>query len=151
MSYGATQHHRKKATSAEEGASLSKIFQSATIGVGASLLCAAVLLLVGALICQRSQDPNKMTLPLGLVSLYLSALLGGIVAVRHRGSSALLCGAVCGILLLVFFWIVSIFFGDSDAFSLPLSLFLRCFTAFFSILGAYLGLKRSKRSPHRKR
>ena len=151
MSYRTNKSHRKKAASAEEGASLTGILQSAAIGVGASLLCAAVLLLIGALICHRSQDPNQMTLPLGLSVLYLSALLGGIVTVRHRGGSALLCGSICGVLLLILFWIISVFFQGTDAFSLPLSLLLRSLTAFFSILGAYLGLRRTGKRLHRKR
>lgn len=151
MSYGTKRSPQKNKRAAEDGASLPRLFQSAAIGGGAALLCAALMLFLGAMICLRSEDPNQMILPWGLGTLYLSALLGGIISVRRHGGSALLCGSVCGILLLIFFWILSIFFQENDTFSLPISLLLRALTVLFSLLGGYLGLKRTRRTPHRKR
>lgn len=136
---------------AEEGSSPALLLQSSAVGMGAALLCAMLLLLLGSLLCLRSSDPSKLLLPLGLGALYLSSLLGGIVTVRRHKSAVLLCGALCGVLLLGFFWVLSLFFQAQDRFSLPLSLLLRALVAVFSILGAFLGQKRSSKRLRRKR
>lgn len=149
MSYETRKPPHKKRRSAEESASFSQLLLHAAIGMGAALLCATAMLLLGAILCARSSDPTQMTLPWGLGTLYLSALLGGLITARQHGSSALLCGTVCGLLLLVFFWIVSIFFSESDNFSLALSLVLRLLTAIFSMFGAFLGVKRTRKRPRR--
>jgi putative membrane protein (TIGR04086 family) len=149
MSHENRKPPHKKKHSAEEAASPSWLFLHAAIGAGIALLFATAMLLVGAFLCARSSDPTKMTLPWGLGALYLSALLGGLVTTRQHGSSALLCGTLCGLLLLVFFWIVSIFFSKSDNFSLAVSLILRLLTAIFSIFGAFLGVRRTRKRPRR--
>lgn len=150
MSYGTTKVKRKRSRSPEESNSIPALFQSCAIGFACALLCAALLLVLCAALCSRSPDPQKMILPLGLGTLYLSAFLAGMIAVRRYGCSALLCGALCGALLLVFFWILSAFFQGNDTFSLPLSLILRLMTVLFPILGAFCGLKRTSKRPHRK-
>ena len=150
MSYGTKKENRHKRRSTEDGTSFSHLLQNAALGCGIALLCAILMLLLGALLCLRSDDPQSLVLPWGIGTLYASALLGGIVTVRRNGGNALLCGALCGLAFLIFFWIVSIFFQERDSFSLPLSLLLRALVAFFAILGALLGRKRSSRL-HRKR
>lgn len=151
MSYGTKKEKRPKRHSGEERTSFSQLLQSAALGCAIALLCATLMLLLGALLCLRSDDPQALVLPWGLGTLYASALLGGTVAVRRSNGNSLLCGALCGIAFLIFFWIVSIFFQECDSFSLPLSLLLRALVAFFAILGALLGRKRSSRRLHRKR
>ncbi len=151
MSYGTSKPRRKQRHTPEESTSLSSLLGSCGIGFAAALICAALLLLLCAALCCRSADPQKLILPLGLGTLYLSAFLGGMIAVRRYGSSALLCGTLCGALLLVFFWILSAFFQKDSAFSIPLSLILRLLTALFPILGGFCGLKRTAKRPHRKR
>lgn len=142
---------KKKRRSGEESGLFSTLCKNAALGTAISLLCAFSLSLVATLLCLRSGDPLKMILPFGLASLYLSALLGGIITVRRHGESSLLCGALCGLFLLVFFWIVSLLFKGENSFSLLLTFLLRLLTPLFSILGALLGQKRTTRRPHRKR
>ena len=151
MSYESNQGARTKRHRAEEGSSISKLFQNAAVGVGVALLCSILMLLIGAMICQRSEDPQAIILPWGLGALYLSALIGGTVSVRRNGGAALLCGALCGAILMIFFWFLSIFFQGNNAFSLPISLLLRTMTALFSIFGALIFRKRPSRRLHRKR
>lgn len=142
---------RRKKHAPKENDLFSTLLRHAAIGTGISLLCGVLLILVGSIVAWRSEDPLTMILPFGLGTLYLSALLGGIVTIRLHGEKALLCGTLCGLLLFVLFWIISLFFQGEASFSVPLSLLLRILSIVFSIIGAFLGQKRVKRRPHRKR
>ena len=138
----------KKRRPSEDRDRFSVLCKNASLGASFSLLCATALMLIGALLCLRSVDPLALILPIGLSVLYLSALLGGIITVRRQGARALLCGALCGIFLLVFFWIVALFFRGEASFSFALTFLLRLLIPLFSIFGAFLG---QKRAPHRLR
>ena len=151
MSYGTNAKHRTNRHSADEGASLSSVLPHAALGMLLALLCSGLMLLIGAMVCLRSENPTEWILPWGLAALYLPAMLGGIVTVRRYGGAPLLCGALCGLFVLIFFWLVSIFFGKTDRFSLPISFLLRFLIAMFSVFGALLGRKRAGRRLHRKR
>ena len=150
MSYKTRSTSRKKRRPTDNTDLFSVLCKNAAIGTAISLLCAVALMLVGSLVCLRSDDPLKLILPIGLGTLYLSALAGGIVTVRRHGKKALLCGALCGLFLFVFFLGISLFFRGEGAFSFLVTLLLRLLTILFSILGAFLGQKRTTRRPHRK-
>ncbi|MBQ2999651.1 MAG: TIGR04086 family membrane protein [Clostridia bacterium] len=150
MSYKTKTTSRKKRRPSEDADLFSVLCKNAAIGMIFSLLCAVALMLIGTFICLRSDDPLKLILPIGLVTLYLSALLGGIVTVRRNGKKALLSGALCGLFLFLFFLGSSLFFRGEGAFSFLVTLLFRLLTIFFSILGAFLGQKRATRRPHRK-
>jgi len=151
MSHETRKPSRKKRRTPADNDLFSVLLKNAAIGTGTSLLCGIALIFLGTVLAWRSNDPTTMVLPLGLGILYLCALIGGIVTIRLHGEKALLCGALCGALLFVLFWVISLFFKGDASFSAPLSLLLRFLTVFFSIIGAFLGQKRTKRSPHRKR
>lgn len=120
------------------------LVKSSTIGCGGGLLSALLLALIGAIVCICSADPHALILPVGLIALYLSALIGGWITIRHHKSSPLPCGALCGAMMLLLLVLASLFFdkGEDGGFSLGISLLLRALVPFFSILGARMGLKR---------
>lgn len=151
MSYETRSTSRKKRRTSENSDLFSVLCKNAALGSAVSLLCAVALMFVGSLVCLRSEDPLKLILPIGLGTLYLSALVGGIVTVRRHEKKALLCGALCGLFLFVFFLGSSLFFRGEGSFSFFLTFLLRLLTILFSILGAFLGQKRSGHRPHRKR
>ena len=151
MNYKTRNDSRKKRRMSENTDLFSVLCKNAALGTATSLLCALTLMLIGALLCLRSNDPLKLILPIGLGTLYLSALIGGIVTVRKHGKKALLCGGLCGLFLFVFFFGTSLFFRGEGSFSFLVTLLLRLLTILFSILGAFLGQKRSNHRPPRKR
>lgn len=144
-------HSRRSDTSSQNGfiyTATSSLF-GAMIGAIASF----VLSLAGAFICFLSNDPNSFVFAAALAALFLSSIIAGFVSVRRRGSSALLCGALSGIFLMIFFLIVSLFFRSEaeTVLKFPLSMLLRLSAVAVSILGGYLGVGRSnkKRRPKR--
>ncbi len=153
MNHTATHPKRKRRTKSDTSEkSISFLLKNSLLGCGIALLSAAALLFVSSAICYMSKDPHSLVFPLGLLTLYLSALIGGIAAVRLNKSDAFICGSVCGGLLALFFLFLTVFFPDADSskFPLPVVLVLRILTVFFCILGAWLGMKRKIR-PRRRR
>ena len=150
MKHEARKSFQRKHRSAENTDLFSVLLKNAALGTGISLLCAVAMMLLGSLICSRSKDPLSMIVPMGLVILYLSSLVGGIVTVRRHGEKALLCGALCGLFLLILFWLTSLFFQGDGAFSFFPTFLFRLLTVVFSILGAFLGQKRATHRPRRK-
>ena len=123
---------------------MTALLSSCAAGAGGGLLSALILCLGGALICSLSSDPHGLILPLSLAALYLSALLGGGIALRRHKSAPLLCGALCGAMMLLTLLLLSLFFDEKTEGSLSpaLSLLLRALIPFFSILGARMAVKR---------
>ncbi len=135
----------------EEHGGLSSLLLHSGLGTLAALVMGFVFALIGGAICAASEDPLSRILPVALISLYLSAFLGGWITRRLHKKASLLSGLLCGILLSVWFLLLSLFFPDSQPFSFPLGLFLRFLILFFSILGGYLGATRPKKTSPRRR
>lgn len=145
-----SKNHTRAHHSGEEGG-LSSMLLHSGIGALTALGASALLILLGGAICAASEDPLSRILPISLITLYLSSLIGGLVTRKLHGKASLLSGLCCGILLAVFFLLLSLFFPDSQTFSFPLALFLRSMILVFSILGGYLGSPRAKKTSPRRR
>ena len=132
--------------------SFPELLKNSSIGAGIGLIAAVLFLFIGTGVCYVSNDPTALITPVGVAVLYLSAFIGGMIAKRLNKTSALFCGGICGCLLTVFFWFLTLFFNhtDSDIFSFPLSLVLRGLTILVSILGAVIGTGRKKVSKRRR-
>ena len=125
----------------------SVMLKSGMIGTGGGLLSALILALIGAIVCISSADPHSLMIPISLIALYLSAMIGGWITVRLHKKAPLPCGTLCGAMMLFLLVLLSLFFDKKEGggFSLGISLLLRALVPFFSILGARLGWKRSSR------
>ena len=143
---------KKRKHSSQNQDSFAFLLKSSALGFAAAMICAAISLLIGGAICYCAPDPNKYIIPVGIVAIYLSAAIGGFVACRLQGGDALLCGGVCGALLMLTFLFFTLFFENDgkDAFSTGISLILRAMVIAVSILGAFIG-SRQKRTPRRRR
>ena len=140
----------KRSASAQPSSLL--LIRNAAFGALVAALCSLLLLLLGAALCLLSSHPLALIRPIGLCSLFLSALVGGFVSVRRHGRSALLCGLLCGALLLLFYKGISLFADPSEAlFSFSVSLILSLLVPVFSIFGAFLGNHRSQKVRRRRR
>ena len=81
------------------------ILKGALWGVAVCLLSLTLMLLIFSGVCLCFDDPHKFIFPLCLLSIYASALLGGIACSRSGGGRGLLPrGALCGALILLALW-----------------------------------------------
>lgn len=141
---------RKKPRS-EDSPPLVSVFKSSLLGFAASLVSALVLWIAASAIAYANDDPDAVVGTLALGVIYLSALIGGFASVRYNKKDALLCGVSGGAMLAVFFFIISLFFGDSSS-SYPflIELMLRGAVVLMSVFGAFAGLHRKDKRRKRR-
>lgn len=117
-----------------------------TLGIGAALL---ILLSLGIYFCA---DPSRYVAPLGLTAAGLTALIGGFLAVRIHGHSALLCGLFNGGLLTLVTLLISLFMKpNASGYSTGIICLLHTLAILLSVAGAYAGLKAPKKKRKNKR
>lgn len=103
------------ASTNEKAAGAGKLLKSAVRGLIWSIIIAAVLLVLFSLFCYMMPDPDKHLSAFGLAALYISALIGGIVAGKRSG---IVGGLVSGLLLTAIILIASTFKeSGADSFS----------------------------------
>ena len=143
--------NKRRAASSESGEFYGLIKHSA-IGAAASAALAGLFCVLGAALCLLSDDPRVLTFPIALGGLYVSAFLGGRIASRLNKNAVLWCGLICGGMLAVFFWFLTIFFPRGEAnTAFPFSLLLRLLTIGCSILGALIPLASKKTHRHKRK
>ena len=109
------------------------------------------LLLALSLAAYFYSDPNLLIHPMALIVAGLTALIGGIAAVRIHGHSALICGLLNGCILLGVMLLLSLFFkGQGIGYSAGVSCLLHAGIPVLSVAGAYLGLRRSPKKRSRR-
>jgi putative membrane protein (TIGR04086 family) len=121
------------------------------IGALIAIAISAVLAIVFSYILYKTADPTRYLTPVALSVLYVSALLGGFIAVRFNSGSALLCGLVTGVLLIAITFIFSLLVKQSlsSDHSAMDAIALRATIPVCSIIGAFIG--NSKPSSDKKR
>lgn len=141
---------RRKAAMREPGAhAFPTLFKSVLL---AFPICAAVgllLVLLSTAILIKTADPDRYHLPAGVISLLLSAFLGGGIAARlHAKRAPVLCGACLGLLCFVFLTVMALILPHSATGSPAISLLLRLSLIPISIFGAML-FAQKRRKHHR--
>lgn len=111
-----------------------------------SVLSGFLLLLVCAGVAYAQADPDAFLTPFGVGAAGLSAVIGGIAAVRFNRGGALLSGLCGGILYTGVLMILSLcFFRDAGSgYSPTVSLLLHAGIILLEVLGGFLGLPRKK-------
>jgi len=126
------------------------MLKHAAIGAGIAIALSLVLCLGGSALCLLWKDPATLARPVGMIVLYLSALAGGVISAHLHKKELLPCGILCGIMIAVFFWFLTLFFGNDGSHTpFLLSLLLRLLTVGASTLGALIPLKLN--APRRRR
>ena len=109
-----------------------------------TVLTGTALTLIGSLIAYFTPDPNSFIRPIAIFTAALTALIGGFAALRIHGHAALMCGLLNGSLTTALMILISLFFKDySSGYSAGISCLLHTAFLLLSVMGAYLGLKRT--------
>ena len=130
----------------------SGILHSTLRGYLFSLVIGAALTLLLSAVIYSLSDPNRFVTPVSFCILYISALLGGYLSAKFNRGSALLCGALYSVMMLVTMLIVSLFFVNSYSadHALPLAIGLRGIAAALAIAGAMIAAHKSPKKRKRK-
>ena len=87
-------------------------------GVCFALLLGILFLLLCTVIGLKTEDPDRITPPLALVSFFLCALLCGHLAARLYGKNGLFCGMLAGLLFVALLILTVFMLGRALRFSL---------------------------------
>ena len=151
----------KKRPIASQGATtaqpntLARLGTATVRGSAWGLISAFVLSLVAALIAYLNADPNALLWPLALGCLVLSCVIAGFFSQRSYKAAPVVCGGVCGLALVIIFWLLSSLVPHDALGSLSSGVRwgLRGGAVGFCILGALMAanMPRGKRTKRRKR
>lgn len=123
-------------------------------GLVVSTAALTVLLFFAAICVYTTPDPGAFTLVGALAALYLSAFAGGFAASLRAGGDNI-AGLLCGGILIVIIFILSLIFngGASDSVGVWQSVGLHAVILPFSLLGslAAANIKKSQSRKHKKR
>lgn len=125
-------------------------FMAALFALPVAVIIGLVLLLIVTAVAYADPDPDRLTTPLSLGALGLTALLDGLVAARRGRGQPLLGGLLSGLLLALLLLGLSLFFGDEARAQLTLGASalvrwgLHGGVVALSLLGAKLGSRRAK-------
>jgi putative membrane protein (TIGR04086 family) len=97
-------------------------FVSVFLGTLISLAIGIALLLIACFTGLSMEDPDRLIPIFSLISLFITALLGGYLSARAHRENGLFCGALSGILLIG----ILVLFVFALSLSIRVSLFLIC-------------------------
>lgn len=145
-------HSKSSALSLPDNTKPHGILRNTLRGYWISLAIGSVLTLILSAVVYSLADPNRYITPVAFCILYISALLGGFLSAKFNGGSALLCGGLYAVMMLVTMFLVSLFFDGSYSAdrSLPLAVGLRGVAAGLSIAGAMIGAHKPRTAKKRK-
>ena len=136
-----------------EADSKSRIIISSCIGAAIAILCFLVLAFICCAVCMNMSNPHAALTPMCFVCVYAASLAGGFLAVLfNKRSDALICGTMCGAMLLLLLWAALAIFEKAlgSTSSIPLSLVWKILILPLSVIGAFAALGQSHRRKKRK-
>ncbi len=113
------------------------------------LLAAGIMLCVFCAIAYSMEDPDSVTLPLSLCALYLSAIVGGIAAVRLSGDG-IMSGLLTGMFSAGILFLVSLLPLPVSSVEMPTSFLYNALVIPAAAVGAALGHRRKSNPSVRK-
>lgn len=107
-------------------------------------LSAVLLLLIFCAVAYSTDDPDSITFPLSLCALYLSAIIGGIAAVRLSGDG-IMSGLLTGLITAVLLFLLSLLPLPMSPVEMPISLLYNALVVPAAVVGSALGHKRKEK------
>ena len=145
-------NRRHSAAGAEKNPTLLSSLKAALISLPITLVLGLCLLLLATALLLSTKDPDRYHSTVALPILYLTALLGGMIATRiaHR-HAPFVCGVSTGVLLVVLFSLLALILPDSQSAvgTGYITFFLRLVVIPASMLGAFWGAREKKQKRHR--
>ena len=130
----------------EPARSPSALLKSVLLALFVSMATGLLLLVITTSVLLCTKDPDAYRPVMGPVLLYLTALIGGILATAlYHKRSPVLCGAAEGLLLLLITLLPALFWQMPEQGQTARTLLLRCLILPISLLGALLCSKKPKK------
>ena len=150
---------RKKRTDEGKDAGFEAVARGAVTGGAGAVGCMLALAFLSAALCMLTPDPLSLSLPVGMVILYLSAAIGGCISaigLRSNIPAALTASAFCGFILFILTGICAVLQGIvapdlSLGFGIVLSLILRLVAMAVAVTAAYIFCRLKPKPRHRRR
>ena len=127
------------------------IFLSCALSQVVWLLSGVILILIFCTAAYSTADPDAITYPLSLCALYLSAIIGGIAAVRFSGDG-IISGLISGVITALIVFMLSCLPLPETNMEFTKALILNLLVIPASVLGSIIGHKRKKvKSPMKRK
>ena len=142
---------KRKKTSGEPSSGISNIIKGCGIGLLFSVGSALLLSFLSSLICLGRGDPASLTPYFSLISLGISAFIGGAVASKLCVGASILPSLITATAHMLLLFILSFILPSADSpssISLPISIAIRALILLISAFGGYVG--NLKPSAHRR-
>ena len=140
----------KRRPASVEPTSGSAVFSS-LFGLIAALITFIALTAAFSFVSLLCPDPRAVSRFLGYAVLYISSVIGGIVAYKRCGGYPLICGLSFGVLYALINWLLSLLFSPTDAMNIGIALIMRVLSVAAAVGGAFLGSYKPKRKHRGKR
>lgn len=114
------------------------------------IISAVLLLLIVCAIAFSTEDPDNLIFPLSLCALYLSAVIGGIVAVRLSGDG-ILSGFISGLITIVLIRLLSLLPIPVSDTELSVSILCTVMVLPAYLVGSVIGHKRKDKNKRNSR
>ncbi|MBQ8818689.1 MAG: TIGR04086 family membrane protein [Clostridia bacterium] len=139
------QSARKKSSSQNYSIASASIF-----GACAGAFLTVISVIICSVICLFSENPDKLISPLAFTSVIIIYFFSGFLASKKK-SAAIPCGLLCGVILTLIFFIISLFITEtySSGSSLIVGLLIRISFVAVSIIGALLGTNTANKKRRR--
>ncbi len=109
----AASKRRRPRTERDGAPNLGSLMKCALCALPITAAVGLLLLFVATALLMSGKDPDRYHTVVGLSLLYVTALLGGMIATRlYRRRSPLLCGLAEGVLLLLLITLAAFFLPD---------------------------------------
>lgn len=143
---------RKRNTDGSENG-FSGVLRHSLFGFFCGAATLIILLLVGAAVSLKREDPDAFAGILAFSSLYISALLCGLITTKRCGKNILISGSLSGAWLVILLSLISFFFKETSFSGRPwgVEMLIRCSVVFVSALGGYIGANRPKNTNKKRR
>ena len=137
-------HIRAKGAEGEDA--LAGLFRHALKSALITVCIGAALSVIASLICYFSEDPVVLITPLSYTASALTAISGGVIAVRIHKRAALLSGLLTGSILTLLMMLASLFLSPlASGYSTGIAAALHAAYLALCVLGAFLGQKKPSR------
>jgi len=123
------------------------LFLSCFISQGFWAASSLILLLLFCAAALSMDDPDSVTKPLSLCSLYIGAVVGGFSAVK-LSDDGIMSGLISGAMSAVLLFSLSVLPFPNSGVTVANSVIFTLLVVPASVLGAFIGKKRSKKPKH---